>query len=117
MMPLRRAAQGARLEVVKLLVEQGGANVESKDWSQRTPLSLAAANGRLEVAEFLVEEAGADVESKDKWGETALDMARRGIREEWVSGDRDGRKAVAAWLEKEESRIPNHGSRANVNDG
>ena len=86
--------------MVKFLVKEGGADVESKSNTGLTPLSRAAANGRLDVVEFLVKEGGADVESKDYRGNTALDLARRGI---W---DPERCKAVAAWLE-EESRSTN----------
>ena len=88
------------LEVVKFLVQEAGADVESKITNGWTPLSLTAAKGHLEVVKFLVKEAGADVESKDKDGKTALDLARQGIRE-GQSWEDQGRRAVAAWLEKE----------------
>jgi len=67
--------------VVKFLVEEAGADVESKDnisaftSGGRTPLSWAAGNGHLEVVALLVEEAGADVESKDNRGRTTLSWA------------------------------------------
>jgi len=112
--PLSWAAFNGDLEVVEFLVNEGGADVESKSNSGQTPLSHAAGNGHLDVVEFLVNEGGADVESKDREGNTALDLARQGIRERRPIGDREGRKAVAAWLE---SRITNHRSRANANAG
>ena len=94
--------------MVKILVKEADEG--------RTPLSLAAYNGHLDLVKFLVEEGGADVESKDEWGNMALDLARRGIQEGWSFGDPEGPRATAAWLEKD-SRITNHGSRSNVNDG
>ena len=61
--------------MVKLL-QEAGANVESKDdefgW---TPLSFAALNGHLDAVKFLVEEGGADVESKDLSQKTPLSRA------------------------------------------
>jgi len=103
--PLSWVAENGHLEIVKFLVNEADpkADVESKDWRGQTPLSWAAFNGDLEVVEFLVEEAGADVKSKDYAGNTALDLARRGIREGWMWGDPEGRRAAAAWLEGWES--------------
>ena len=58
-------AENGHLEAVKLLVEEAGADVESKDrLFGPTPLIWAAANGHLKVVNFLVMEAGADVKSK-----------------------------------------------------
>jgi len=73
--PLCAASVNGHLEVVKFLVEEGGADVESKSNTGRTALSFAAYNGRLDVVEFLVEEGGADVESKDNYGQTPLSFA------------------------------------------
>ena len=112
--PLIVAAMYGHLEMAKFLVQRGGADIESKDlYVGRTPLIWAAESGELEVAKFLVEEGGAD-ESKDDEGNTALDVARQQAAKglPWSEGCR----AVAVWLEKD-SRIPNRGSRANVNDG
>jgi ankyrin repeat protein len=55
------------------LVDEAGADVESKDGVGLTALSHAAASGHLEIVKWLVKEAGAKVESKDGvWGRTAL---------------------------------------------
>ena len=109
--PLGRAAQKGHLEAVRFLVEEGCANVKWKDVWEQTPLNLAAEDGHLEVVKFLVKEAGADIESKTMFGKTALDLVRQAIRIEWPFGDREGRKAVAAWLEEE---IMNRESRAGL---
>jgi len=71
--PLSWTAFDGHLEVVKFLVEEGGA--EDSELGQ-TPLSWEAWAGHLDVVKFLVKEGGATVESKDKWGNTALDLAR-----------------------------------------
>ena len=103
--PLTLAAMRGRLDVIKFLVKEAGADVESKDsaWERspggQTPLSYAAANGRLEAVKFLVEWAGADVQWKDEGGRTALDVVKRATREGWWGGDEEGRRAVVAWLE------------------
>ena len=115
--PLHYAARNGYLEAVKWLVKEAGAKVDSKDNLGRTPLIRAVYYGRLETVKFLAKEVGADVESKDNDGKTALDVARQSISEDWQFEDREGRRAVAAWLEKEESRTTDHGSRANMNDG
>jgi len=74
--PLHNAAKFGHLEVVKFLVEKGGADVESKDSEYgQTPVSYAAEDGHLEVVKFLVKEAGADVESKDLIQKTPLRWA------------------------------------------
>ena len=59
------------------MVEEGGADVESKDGEYgQTPLSCAAFWGHPEVVKFLVHEGGADVESKGNvWGRTPLGFA------------------------------------------
>ena len=64
--PLSCAAENGCLDVVMFLVQEAGADVESKDleWGW-TPLSWAAAKGHLDIVKFLVEEAGANVDSKD----------------------------------------------------
>jgi ankyrin repeat protein len=74
--PLHYAARNGYLDAVKFLVQEAGADVESKDgsWGQ-TPLSWPAVHGRLDAVKFLVKEAGADVESKDGGGRTPLSWA------------------------------------------
>jgi len=76
--PLSCAAVSGNLDVVKWLVQDAGANVESQDnrWG-RTPLSWAAWNGHLEVVKWLVQEAGADVDSQSAshGGRTPLSWA------------------------------------------
>ena len=75
--PLHNAAKFGHPEAVKFLVEEAGADVESKDSYGITPLSRAAQHGHLEVVKFLVEEAGSDVESKDSYGITPLSHAAK----------------------------------------
>jgi len=100
------AAEDSHVDVVKFLVKEAGADLESKAKSGKTPLSCAAYNGRLEVVKFLVNEAGADVESKDNDGRTPLDVA---TQERWRGEEC---KAVAAWLEEKERGT----TMANVNE-
>lgn len=50
--PLTRAARESDLEMVKLLVEKGGANINAC-WGDLTPLSHALMYGQREIAEYL----------------------------------------------------------------
>jgi ankyrin repeat protein len=63
--------------VIKLLLETGKVDVDSKDKGGRAPLAWAARNGH-EAAVKLLLEKGVDVESKDQWGRTPLLWAARG---------------------------------------
>ena len=64
------------LEVVKYLLEKGGAEVNVKDNFGMTALHYAAENGHLEVVKYLLEKGGAEVNVKTNDGKTALDLAR-----------------------------------------
>ena len=75
--PLSWAASNGHLEVVKLLVLEAGAEVDSKDPEyEQTPLSWAAESGHLEVVKFLSLEAGAEMGSNGSQnGRTPLSWA------------------------------------------
>ena len=60
--PLRCAAEGGHLEVVKYLVEECEANVHARD---ERALCDAAWGGHLEVVKYLVEECEANVHARD----------------------------------------------------
>jgi ankyrin repeat protein len=69
--------------VVKLLLETGKVDVDSKDNNYgRTPLSWAAENGHEAVVKLLLETGKVDVDSKDNYGRTPLSWAA----EEWARG-------------------------------
>ena len=70
---LNQAASERKLEVVKCLVENG-AEIESKDWSGRTPLHQAAFNGDLDIVKYLVEN-GAKIETRDDQNETPFGLS------------------------------------------
>ncbi|KAL4894320.1 hypothetical protein BDV59DRAFT_16942 [Aspergillus ambiguus] len=62
--------------VVKILLETGKVDVESKSRFHRTPLSWAAANGHEGVVRLLLDTGKVDVESKDsRYGRTPLSWA------------------------------------------
>ncbi|KAI9782385.1 MAG: hypothetical protein M1839_005258 [Geoglossum umbratile] len=58
-------------DIVQILVELGGVELDSKDSNDRTPLSWAAWKGHETVVELLLAKA-ADVDSKDSSGRTSL---------------------------------------------
>jgi len=62
--------------VVKLLLETGKVNVDSKDSKYgRTPLSMAAENEHEMVVKLLLETGEVVVDSKDEYGRTPLSRA------------------------------------------
>ncbi|KAF3909927.1 Ankyrin-3 [Dactylellina cionopaga] len=57
---------GTHLEVVKLLIDTGQVDVDSKDeLDSRTPLSWAAENGHLEIVKLLIDTGRVDLNSRD----------------------------------------------------
>jgi ankyrin repeat protein len=64
--------------VVKLLLETGKVDADSKDSGfNRTPLSWAAENGHAAVVKLLLETGKVDVDSKDSSGRTPLSWAAK----------------------------------------
>ncbi|KAH6984491.1 hypothetical protein BKA56DRAFT_581078 [Ilyonectria sp. MPI-CAGE-AT-0026] len=70
--PVSTAAKYGRVDIMKLLLAEKGANPGLKDGFQRTPLSRAAENNHLAVAEILLATGRAKENSKDRKGRTAL---------------------------------------------
>ena len=63
---------------MKVLLETGKADIESKDnFFRQTPLSWAVAQGYEKVVKLLIETGQADVQSANNRGETALRLAKR----------------------------------------
>ncbi|KAL2808196.1 hypothetical protein BJX63DRAFT_42789 [Aspergillus granulosus] len=73
---LLRASEIGLEGVVKLLLETGKVDPDSKDSNSRTPLSLAAENGHeAAVVKLLLETGKVDPDSKDSNGRTPLSWA------------------------------------------
>ena len=72
--------------MVKLLLETGKVDVDSKDKDYgRTPLSWAAAGGHEAVVKLLLETGKVDVDSKDRYGRTPLSWAAGKGTRPWSS--------------------------------
>jgi len=69
--PLMFAVNQAKMEDVKLLVEELGADVNQADINGTVVLHTAAMTGELEMVKYLVEN-GADVNKKDATGQSAI---------------------------------------------
>ena len=90
--PLSRAAERGHEAVVKLLLDTGKVDVDSKDSGYgRTPLWWAAGGGHEAVVKLLLETGKVDLDSKDKYnGQTPLSWAARGGHEAVVKLLLDG---------------------------
>lgn len=69
--PLTVAAEKGNMDIIKLLVEEGGASVKLPSSYGVTPLIAASAAGQNEAADYLLKN-GADPAAKDDLGKTAL---------------------------------------------
>ena len=83
--PLYLACEYGHLELAKVLVEEGGVDVNAVGCYGETALFAACWMGRPDVVEWLVEEGGADVEVVNEDGLHAVDVARGEGRDEVVS--------------------------------
>ena len=61
------ACEKGHEEVVRVLVEEGGADVNQGDDNGRTPCFMAAMNGHVDIIRLL-HEYGADIDKADKNG-------------------------------------------------
>lgn len=73
--PLHYAADRGHADVVRILVEEEGANANARDTSRRTPLHLAALGGHTEVIAVLLENGG-QKKSKNIADMTPYDCAK-----------------------------------------
>ena len=60
------------VELMNLLADELGADVEARDNQGLGPLHIAAANGNAEIMKLLVRKFGVDINEKDKDGNTPL---------------------------------------------
>ena len=80
MSPLHLACEGGYRKISELLIE-AGADVNRKNFMERTPLHLAALSGRADIGSMILR-AGADAYAKDIHGWNARQLAElRGHRE------------------------------------
>ena len=67
--------------MVKLLLDTGEVDINSRDYSSRTPLSFAAQGGHETVVKLLLDTGEVDVDSRDNSGRTPLSFAAQGEHE------------------------------------
>uniref|UniRef100_A0A1I7T1X7 ANK_REP_REGION domain-containing protein n=1 Tax=Caenorhabditis tropicalis TaxID=1561998 RepID=A0A1I7T1X7_9PELO len=72
--PLWAAAAAGHLDIVKILVEKGNADVNQATNTQSTPLRGACYDGHLEIVKYLIEK-GADPKIPNRHGHTCLMIA------------------------------------------
>ncbi|KAH7207379.1 putative Pfs NB-ARC and ankyrin-domain-containing protein [Fusarium oxysporum] len=101
--PLSWAAENGNEAVVKMLLDTGKADVDSRDENGQSPLSWAAENGHEAVVKILLDTGKADVDSRDKNGRSPLLWAAEkgrngkygGMPLSWAA---DGNEAVVRLL-------------------
>lgn len=65
---LRQAVTKGHLQVVKLLIEKGGANPHQEDkWGIEGPIRYAALNGHIDILKYLIEEHKCDIHTLDNY--------------------------------------------------
>ncbi len=79
-----RAADRQRVEVVRLLLETGGADPALRQEGGSTALHIAAAAGDAEIVRLLVAH-GADCQAEDSRGNTPAGIARLAGHQQIVS--------------------------------
>src|SRR4051794_41944959 len=81
-MPLWWAARDRHEAIIKILLDTGKVDVDSKDKDGRTPLSWAAEKGHEAEVKMLLDTGKVDVDWKDEDGRTPLSQvggaSRRG---------------------------------------
>ncbi|XP_067653167.1 putative ankyrin repeat protein RF_0381 [Haliotis asinina] len=80
---LHIACRGGHVEMVKYVLSQSMADINSRGWKTFTPVMVAAGKGRKEVVEFLVSK-GADINTSNRAGKNILHLACRAENVELV---------------------------------
>ena len=75
------ACENGHEEVVRVLVEEGGADIDKPDNDGYTPCHVVAQNGHVDVVRLL-HEYGADIHKAAKNGQTPLQIARENNKAE-----------------------------------
>lgn len=78
------ALKNEQLDMIKVLVEKGKADINSQNADGNTELMLAARRGQTRMVKLLVETMGANVHLRNKEGLTALMVAEKYERTEIV---------------------------------
>lgn len=78
------ALKNEQLEMIKILIERGNANVDDQDDSGFTELMMAARRGQINMVKLLVERYNANLHLRNKDGMTALMIAEKYHRTEVV---------------------------------
>ena len=73
---LCRASRGGQVDVVRVLVEEGGADVNKAGREGWTPLWFACEEGKEDVVWVLLEMGATIQERADDWGRTLVSLAR-----------------------------------------
>ena len=71
---LHEACQHGHLQIAQFLVQKG-ADIEERDYQEKTPLHYASLNGDVKIINYLVEK-GANKRARDKYGKTPYDYAK-----------------------------------------
>lgn len=102
--PLHYAAKRGALKVIKVLVEEGVADINlSDDIEKWTPLIICSINGHDECVEYLIKQ-GAIIESVAESGMRAIDYAREGLNSENEERQRKKFVKIVKLLEKQETK-------------
>ena len=72
---LHFAAKNGKLEIVKYLIEECEANVDSENCDESTPLHQAIKGRNIDIVKYLIEEKKASITKRDSSGRNALIIA------------------------------------------
>ena len=102
--PLHYAAKRGAFKVIKVLVEEGGADINlSDDIEKWTPLIICSINGHDECVEYLIKQ-WAIIELVSESGMTAIDYAREGLNSENAEKEKKKFGKIVKLLEKQETK-------------